>query len=121
MLGVKGHHPAPCGARCGLDADAVFQGPGQQAVRIGVSQVVLGQERQLAQILHALDVLRGEAFFLHFCTVVGHIVPHMAHLSDQALVLPCQDLLPVRGLDFFLIVPFHMFFSFLFVRSVHFR
>ena len=35
MLGIEGHHPLAGGAGGGLDAHAVLQGPGGEAVGIG--------------------------------------------------------------------------------------
>ena len=107
VLGVEGHHPLAGGARGGLDADAVLQGPGQQAVGVGLPQVVLGEEGELVEVLHALYVVGGDALLLHLLPVVGDGVPHVPHLLDQALVLPGQDLLPAGTLDLRLVVTFH--------------
>ena len=107
VLGVKGHHPPSGGAGGGLDADTVLQGLGQQAVGVCLPQVVLGKKGQLVEILHAPDVLGGEALFLHLFAVVGDVVPDMAHLLYQALVLPGQDLFPAGALDLRLIVTLH--------------
>ena len=107
VLGVEGHHPLAGGAGGGLDAYAVLQGLGQQTVGIGVPQVGFGHKGQLIEILRPLDVLRGHPLGLHLLAVVGHIVPHVLDLLDQALILPSLDLLPRGGLDLGLVVPFH--------------
>ena len=52
VLGVEGHHPLAGGARGRLDAHAVLQRPGQQAVGVGLPQVVLGDEGQLVEVVH---------------------------------------------------------------------
>ena len=107
VLGVEGHHPLAGGAGGGLDAHAVLQGLGHQAVGIGLPQVGFGDKGQLMQVFRPLDVLGGQALGLHLLAVVGHIVPHMLYLLDQTLVLPSLDLFPRRGLDLGLVVPFH--------------
>ena len=125
MLGVEGHHPLAGGAGGGLDAHAVLQGLGHQAIGIGLPQVGFGDKGQLMQVFRPLDVLGGQALGLHLLAVVGHIVPHMLYLLDQTLVLPSLDLFPRRGLldqtlvlpsldlfprrglDLGLVVPFH--------------
>ena len=107
VLGVKGHHPAAGGAGGGLNPHAVPQGRGQKAVGVGVPQVVLGEEGQLVEVLHAPDVLRGDPLLLHLFAVVGDLVPDMADLFDQALVLPGQELLPGGCFNFALIVALH--------------
>ena len=108
MLGIERHHPPPGGTGGGLNAHTVRQGLGQQAVGIGIPQVVLGEEGQLIEVLHALDAVRRDPLFLHLPAIVGHVVPHVPHLLYQALVLPRQDLLPGGGLNFGLVVAFHM-------------
>ncbi len=124
VLGIEGHHPASGGTGGGLNAHAVLQRRGQQAVGVGVPQVVLGEEGQLVQVLHALDVRGGHALFLHLLAVVGHIVPHMLYLLDQALVLPRQDLLPRGALNFRLIVTLHrdglLLFMFIHFSCIYF-
>ena len=76
----------------GLYAHAVFERRGKQAIWICVAQVVLGEKRQLAEILNALDVAGLNAFLLHFFAVIRDTVPDMLHLFDEALVLPREYL-----------------------------
>ena len=61
------------------------------------------------QVIHALNILRQNPLLLHLFAVIGYIVPHMAHLLYQPFILPCKNLLPVRGFNFFLVIPFHTF------------
>ena len=114
MLGVEGDDALAGRAGGGLNAHAVLQRTRDQTVRIGFAQVVLGDEGQLVQVVDALDIVRRYALFFHLLTVVRHVIPHIAHLLNQALVLPCEDLLPAGTFDFRLIIAFHWrFYSFL--------
>ena len=95
------------GAGGGLDADAVGKRSCKKSVRIGFAQVVFCEERQLVQILQTSDIRGRQSFLLHFFAVVGDIVPDVFHLLQQALVLPCADLLAAGAFDLGLIVSLH--------------
>ena len=90
-----------------MDAHTVLQRPCQQAVGIGLPQVGLGDKGQLVQVGHALDIIRGQPLLLHLFAVVGHVVPHIAHLLHQALALPGAELLLAGTFNLRLIITFH--------------
>ena len=94
MLGVKRHDTLSGGSGGGLDADAVLQGLAHQSVRIGLSQVRLGKERKLVQIVDGLDVLRRHALLLHLLPVIRDVVPDMLHLLHDLFILDLFDLFP---------------------------
>ncbi len=70
------------------------------------------------QIRHALNILGRNSLFLHFRAVVRHIVPHVAHLLYQPLILPRKNLLPVRSFNFLLVIPFHFFHLLLYTAEI---
>ena len=107
MLGVEGDHAAAGGSGSGLDPDAVLQIGAQKAVGIRVPQIRFAEEGQLFNILHAADVIRRDALFLHQVPVVGNVVPYMADLADDFLVLDFQDFFPRSRLNLRLVVPAH--------------
>ena len=113
VLGVKSHDPLSGGAGGGVDTHAFGAGHRHQAVGIVVPQVGLGGEGQLIQVGGGLDVLGSHALFLHLLAVGRDIVPHMAHLLNQALVLPGLDLFPRGALDLGLEISLHGYHSFL--------
>ena len=89
-----------------MDTHAFGAGHRHQSVGIVVPQVGLGGEGQLIQVGGGLDVLGSHALFLHLLAVGRDIVPHMAHLLDQALILPGTNLLPRGAFNLGLIIPF---------------
>ena len=111
VLVVEGHHPLAGGAGGGVDADHVLLGHAHHPEGIALPQVVLGEEGQLIQVVDGLDVVGGDPLLLHLLPVVGHVVPHMADLLDQLLVLDLDDLFPGSALDLRLIVVFHSYHS----------
>ena len=110
MLGIEGDDPPASGATGGLNADAVRKRGGQQAIGIGVAQIVFCQKRELFQIVHRADVRRSDAFFLHQIAVVGDVVIYALHSLHQALILPRQNLFPGRTFDLGLIIMLHSLF-----------
>ena len=90
-----------------VDADDVFSRDGEQAVRVGIAQVVLAHERQLPEVVDALDVVRRDALLLHFLPVVRLVLPDVTHLADQFFVLQRTELVARHALDLFLIVIMH--------------
>ena len=107
MQGVEGHDALSRGAGGRLDAHAVLEGLAHQAVGICLPQVGLAEKGQLVQIVDGLDVVGGDALFLHLFAVVGHVVPDMFYLLEQTLVLQPRDILAGHALDLRLIIPFH--------------
>ena len=107
MLGVEGDDAAAGGAAGGLDAHAVAQRNGQQAVGICLAQILLREEGQLVQIVYRADVAGLHALLLHEVAVVRHILIHALHRGDEALILPGPDLLAAGALDFRLIISLH--------------
>ena len=107
MLRVKSHDTLTGGAGSGLNPHAVLQGHTQQAIGIGLPQIVLAQKRQLVQIRHTLDIRRRHTLFFHFLPVVRHIVPNMLHLSHQPLILQLSQLIMGHSLNFLLVVISH--------------
>ena len=95
MLGVESHHPPAGGAGGRLDTDAVLQRAGQQAIRIGLPQIVFAEEGEFVQVFQAMDVIGGDPFGLHLGPVIGDIVIDIAHLLNQQLTLVGPDLVMV--------------------------
>ena len=108
-LRIESNHTTAGGAGGGVDTYAVSQRSTEQTIGIRIAQVGFGQERQLVQIVYALDVIGRKAFFFHLLTVVGHIVPYMLDLLDQTLVLQGKHLLPRGGFDILLIIGRHRY------------
>ena len=113
MLGIERDNTLAGGAGSGVDPDAVLQIRTQQAVGIRVAQVGLAEERQLSDVIHTADIVRGDALFFHLFPVVGDIVPYMFHLADDLFILDFQDFLPRCRFDFRLVVPAHTESSFM--------
>ena len=95
------------GAGGGLDADTVLQRDRQQAVGISLPEISFGEEGELFQIIHRLDIVRGDALFFHLFPVVGDIVPHVTDLLHETLGLDGPDLFAACAFDRFLIILFH--------------
>ena len=103
MLGVESHHPPAGGAGGRLDTDAVLQRAGQQAIRIGLPQIVFAEEGEFVQVFQAMDVIGGDPFGLHLGPVIGDIVIDIAHLLNQQLTLVGPDLVLGHGFNFRLV------------------
>ncbi len=65
LPGVGDDDGLPGRARGGVEADDLLHGAGEEAERVGVSQVGLHREGQLRQVLEVPDRGRGELSFLH--------------------------------------------------------
>ena len=107
LFGVERDNALAGRAGGGVDADTVLQRHCKQAVGICVAQVGFAEERELVKIVPAFDIVGREARRFHFRAVIGDIVPDVAHLPDEPLILPAFDLLGAGAFDFFLIIVFH--------------
>ena len=90
-----------------MDPYHILLGYTHQSVRIGIAQIILGQERQFMQILNTPDVIRRNALLFHLLAVVGHILPYMVYLLYQFFVLNGYDLFPRSTFNLFLEIIFH--------------
>ena len=91
-----------------MDADTVRKGHAKQSVRVSVPQVGFAEEGELVKIVDGLDIVQGYALFFHFLTVVGHVVPHMCHLLEEALILQSTQIFIGHGFNFRLEILFHL-------------
>ena len=55
------------------------------------------------EVVQALDIIGGDAFFLHLFAVVGDVVINVTNLLDQALALESTQLVPGHSFDLRLI------------------
>ena len=106
ILGIIRNDALARRAGGGLDAHAVGQRAGQHTIGVRLPQVCLGEERQLVQILHAVDILRLDPGFVHQVPVVGHIGIDMLHRLNQLFRLQRPDLLLRHCFDLRLIIVF---------------
>ena len=90
-----------------MDADTLRKGFSLESIGVGLTQVVLTQEGQLVEVVHAVDIIDGDAFVFHLLPVVRHIVPHMPQLLHKSVVLQLTKLLIGHGFDFRLIIVSH--------------
>ena len=116
VLCIKCNHTASCGTAGGLDPYTVLRRTGQKSVGICLAKIVLRQERQLGEILQALDILRLYTLLIHQFMVVFVILINIRHLLDQALFLQFLDLLDRHGLDLRLEILLHSMYSFCFTE-----
>ena len=107
MLGIESHDTLAGGAGSGVNPDTLILGNAHKAVGISITQVCLGQERQLVQVIDGLDIVQGDALVFHLLAVVGHIVPHVLDLLHEPLVLQGTKLLIGHGFDFWLVIVRH--------------
>ena len=84
----------------------ILHGNGKQPIGICFPQVLFIGKGQLVQVVHRLNVLRTHSLFVHQLLVIRHVVIGMAHLLDQALILPGTNLLPRGAFNLGLIIPF---------------
>ena len=81
-------------AGSGLDTDTVLEICSEQAVGICFSQVILGQERELADVIDTLDVFGLYTLLIHQIAVVGDIVIDVFYLLDNLLILDFENFFP---------------------------
>ncbi len=67
------------------------------------------------QIVDRSDIVRRNALFFHFLTVIRHILPNVLYLRNQLFRLDLSDLIETRALYLFLIIAFQGLFP-LYVR-----
>ena len=79
----------------------------QHSVGVGIAQVRLAEEGELADVVHGFDIVRRQAFLFHQMAVVGNVIPYMADLPDELFILNLQYFLPGRRFDLRLIVILH--------------
>ena len=112
FLGVESDNTLSGSAGSGLNADTVLEVCAEKAVGIGLAKVIFAQERELFNVVYALDVFGLYSFLVHKVAIVGNIVIDIFHLLDDLLVLDLEDLLAGRGFDLFLVIVFHFWAPF---------
>ena len=108
FLGIESDNALSGRAGSGLDADALLEVCAEKAVGIGLAEVVFAKERELSDVVYALDVFGLYSFLVHQIAVVGDIVIDVFHLLDNLFVLDSENLLARCGLDLFLVIVFHV-------------
>ena len=111
VLRIVSYDSLSGGAGGGLDAYAVLEGHRKHSVRIGLPKVVLGDERELLDVVQGLNVLGLYALLVHQRPVVRDVFVYVLYLFFELFLLERTYLLPGHSLDLFLIIPFfHEFF-----------
>ena len=93
LLCIEGDDTFSGGAGGGMDADTVFEVGSHKSVGVSLTQVVLGQERKLSDVVNTPDVFRTDSLFVHQIAVVGHVVIDIFDLFDDFFILDRDDLL----------------------------
>ena len=98
-LGVAHHRGLARGAGGGMDAHDLLARDGEEAVGIVPTQVLLGGERELGEIVQVLEVVgmdagRGKGRF-----VMRHVRVSVRQRPFEPLRLECGDLIAARHLD----------------------
>ena len=106
LPGIAYHDLLSGGSGGGMQPHHILHGNGKQPIGIGIPQVLFIGKGQLVQVVHRLNVLRTNSLFVHQLFVIRHVVIGMAHLLDQALILPGTNLLPRGAFNLGLIIPF---------------
>ena len=108
VLGVERYNTTSGRAGGGLDAHTVTQRLCKQTIGILIAQVILRDERQLMEIFDAVDILRLDAGLIHAVAIKLDVVVYVLDLLDQSFALQCFELFYRHGLDFWLIIVFHL-------------
>ena len=87
VLSVESNNTSACCAGGGLDSNTFAFRNGKKTVWICVTKVVLAEKRKLVKIVNALDVVGGNALFLHLLSVIGNVVPDVLDLLYKSFVL----------------------------------
>ena len=112
MLCVESDNALACCAGGRLDSDAVFEVCAEKSIGICLAQIRLGEEGQLVNILHTLDVLGFYAFFVHQVAVIFDVFINVLDLLDDFFILNCQYLFTGGCFNFGLKKIAHRYHSF---------
>ena len=84
-----------------VQADDFRQRYGEQPVRVVVAHVLLGDERQFADVINRADLFRQQSGFLHLFPIKGNLPVNAAHLLHQPGGLQLSHLSAGHGFDWF--------------------
>ena len=96
---IAHHRRFSRGAGRRVDAHNLAHGYSTQPEGIVIPQVQFRSERQLHDVVYAVDVIRGHVHFLHLPAVEGRVVVHPLHRFLQPDALQLAQALPVHAFD----------------------
>ncbi len=95
-----------CSGRC-VNTDYLTHGNGTKPERIIVAKVVFGGKRKFHDIIDAVDVIGGNAQFLHFPAIERSVMIHTLHCLFKTNALDFTKTFAVHAFD--TLVPNHVF------------
>ena len=102
VRGVADHRRLAGGARRRVDARDIGGRDGEQAVRIAVAHVLLGEEGELHEVVEGLEVARNDARLLEALAIQRDVLVRMGDGALHAVKLQLAQLLDRHGLDVWL-------------------
>jgi len=92
MLCIEGDDALAGRSARGLDAHALGERFAEQAVWVGLAQVVFADEWQFVEVVQTFDVLGLHSVFVHFSAVVGRVLIGVLDCLYKSFALPFFDL-----------------------------